>query len=203
MRRFIPFVGIALLATTGVRLGAQSATPAAVPPGVTIPAGIQPPADYVIGVDDALEVVFWRDKDMSATVTVRPDGKISLPLLNDVHAAGITPEQLRINITETASKLVEAPVVTIVVKAINSRKVFITGMVGKPGPYPLLDTITVLQLISMAGGLNEYAAADKIRIVRVENGKSVAHTFNYNEIAEGKKLTQNIALKPGDTVIVP
>ena len=189
--------------------GPGNRTPAAKPaakPATTAPpaaTGVRPPADYVIGVDDALDVVFWREKEMSATVTVRPDGKISLPLINDVTAAGLTPDALRASITTLAGKFVEDATVTVVVKAINSRKVFITGQVGKPGPYPMMDTITVLQLISMAGGLNEYAKAEDIRIVRIENGKPAAIRFNYNEVAEGKSLAQNIALKPGDSVIVP
>jgi polysaccharide biosynthesis/export protein len=161
------------------------------------------PPDYVIGVDDSLDVVFWQEKEMSASVAVRPDGKISLPLLNEIQAAGRTPEELRAAVTEAASKFVEGPTVTVVVKAINSRKVFITGQVGKPGPYPLIDATTVLQLISMAGGLAEYADSEQIRIVRTENGKTIAQRFNYKDVSKGKNLTQNILLKPGDTIVVP
>jgi len=176
--------------------------PGAAAAPATAPA-VTPPPDYVIGVDDALDVVFWQEKEMSASVAVRPDGKISLPLLNEIQAAGRTPEQLRAAVTEAASKFVEGPTVTVVVKAINSRKVFITGQVGKPGPYPLIDATTVLQLISMAGGLNEYADSEDIRIVRTENGKSNAQRFNYKDVSKGKNLTQNILLQPGDTIVVP
>ena len=177
---------------------AQTAKPAAAPT-VT---GIATPADYVVGIDDVLDVVFWRDKDMSATVTVRPDGKITLPLLNDVHAAGLTPEELRNRIDEVARKLVEEPTVNVAVKQINSRKVFITGEVGKQGAYPLLDTTTVLQMIALAGGLGEYADKENIRIVRTENGKTQTFKFNYKQVSEGKNLAQNITLKPGDTIVV-
>ena len=122
--------------------------------------GVSPPPDYVIGPDDVLTVVFWRDKDMSGDVTVRPDGKITLPLVNEVAAAGLTPEQLRAQLTELAGKLIEEPNITVVVKAINSRKVFVMGQVGKPGPYRLVDRTTVLQMLAIAGGVLEYAKVE-------------------------------------------
>ena len=182
---------------------AQNGNGAKPPAGVTIPAGVTTPPDYVIGPDDVLAVVFWRDKDMSTDVSVRPDGKISLPLLNDVQASGLTPEQLRVRLTEAASKLFEDPTVAIVVKQINSRKVFITGQVGKPGPYPLAGPTTVLQLIAIAGGLQEFADSKNIVIMRREGGKQVALKFNYKDVLKRKNLAQNIELKPGDTIIVP
>ena len=164
---------------------------------------VPPPPGYVIGPDDVLQVLYWREKDMSAEVMVRPDGMISLPLLNDVKAAGLTPEQLRDAVNEAAKKFFEDPNVTIVIKTINSRKVFITGSVAKPGPYPLSAPTTVLQLISMAGGLTEFAKQKDIAVMRTENGKPVRFPFNYKDVAKGKNLKQNIELKPGDTVIVP
>jgi polysaccharide export outer membrane protein len=182
---------------------APAPTSARPPAGVTVPTGVPTPADYVIGPDDVLSVVFWREKDMSSEVAVRPDGKISLPLLNDVQAAGLTPDQLRLALTEAASKFVEEPTVSVVVKTINSRKVFVTGQVNKPGPYPLSGPSTVLQMISTAGGLLEYAKAKNILIMRTENGKPVSFKFNYKDVSQGKNLKQNIELKPGDTIIVP
>src|SRR5512142_3394910 len=104
------------------------------------------PTDYVIGAEDVLAIVYWRDKDMSGDVAVRPDGKISLPLLNDIQAAGLTPTQLRDRLTDVSKKYLEDPGVTVVVKQMNSRRVFITGEVNKPGPYPLGGPTTVLQL---------------------------------------------------------
>ena len=163
-----------------------------------------PPPDYVIGPDDVLQVVFWREKDMSSEVTVRPDGMITLPLLNDVQAGGLTPDQLRDKIDELSKKfLQEDPTVSVTVKTINSRKVFITGAVTRPGPYLLTSPVTVLQVISMAGGLTEFANQTKIAVMRQENGKLVRYPFNYKDVAKGKNLEQNIQLKPGDTVIVP
>ena len=178
-----------------------TATAPIAPPAV--PTGVELPPDYVIGAEDVLTVVFWRDKEMSADVAVRPDGKVTLPLVNDIDAAGKTPDQLRALITEAASRFVEAPTVTVVVKQINSRKVFITGLVTKPGVYPLTSTTTVLQLISMAGGLSEFAQIKNVIINRVDNGRQVALKFNYNDVRKGKNLKQNIELRPGDTVIVP
>jgi polysaccharide export outer membrane protein len=178
---------------------AASSTGAAV--AATTPVVVPP--EYVIGADDVMKVDFWRDKDMSSEVTVRPDGKISLPLINEIQAAGLTPAQLRDRISEEARKYVEDPTVTVEVKAINSRRVYITGEVKKPGPYALTGSMTVLQLISIAGGLGDYAKQDKITIVRAENGKQKAFGFNYKEVLNQRKLEQNIELKPGDTVAVP
>lgn len=170
----------------------------------TAPAPAPPPPDYVIGPDDVLQVLFWRERDHSAEVVVRPDGMISLPLLNDVQAAGLTPDQLRAKVTADARKYFqEDPSVTVIVKQINSRKVFITGQVNKPGPYPLGGPTTVLQLIAMAGGLGDFADQKNIAVMRVENGKPVRYPFNYKDVIKGKNLKQNILLKPGDTVIVP
>ena len=192
---------------------AQPVGPAAVPaPPATgapvsgppvVPRGVDVPPDYVIGPDDALEIIFWRDKDMSALVTVRPDGRVTLPLLNDVQASGLTPEQLRTTVMTAATKFVEDPNVTVVVKAINSRKVFVTGQVAKAGSYPLMGPTTVLQLLSVAGGLQEFADGKNILIMRNENGRPVAYRFNYKEVLKRKNLKQNIELKPGDTVVVP
>ena len=176
-----------------------SATPSAATraPEVTIPPG------YVIGPDDLLSIVYWKDKDMSSDAQVRPDGKIALPLVNEVTAAGLTPEELRLKITEESKKFMEDANITVVVRQINSRKVFITGEVNKPGPYPLTVPTSVVQLIAMAGGLREYANSKKIVIMRTESGRPVSLPFNYPAVTSGKNLKQNVDLKPGDTVVVP
>jgi polysaccharide export outer membrane protein len=170
---------------------------------VNAPASVPLPAGYLIGPEDVLSIVFWKDKDMSAEVVVRPDGKISLPLVNEVQAAGLTPEQLRARLTEAASKFVTEPTAAVVVKEIHSRKVFITGMVAKPGTYPLMDNMTVLQLIAVAGGLQEYADSSSIVVMRNDNGQKQALKFNYKDVVKQKHVEQNVALKSGDTVIVP
>jgi polysaccharide export outer membrane protein len=193
-----------------------SAAPAATPavPPASVPAAaaaaaapratdpVVPPG-YVIGTDDVLSIVYWKDKDMSADAKVRPDGRIALPLINEVQAAGLTPEQLHQKLTEESKKYMEDANITVVVREINSRRVFITGEVNKPGPYPLTSATSVLQLISLAGGLRDYANSKKIVIMRTENGRKISLPFNYKDVSAGKKLEQNIELKPGDTVVVP
>jgi polysaccharide export outer membrane protein len=165
--------------------------------------GSPPPSDYRIGPDDVLTIVFWEEKDLSTEVVVRPDGNISLPLLNDLKAAGITPEQLRLRIVEEARQYVEEPNATVLVKQVNSRKVFIMGQVHKPGAYPLTGPTTVVQLIATAGGLADFASIKNILVMRSENGRQIPYRVNYKQILDLKNLSQNIELKPGDTVIVP
>ena len=208
-------VAFALSAAMSGVLFAQSApqtttAAATAAPGATrsvtaadVPGAVAPPADYVIGVDDKLSIVYWKDKDMSADVIVRPDGKISLPLLNEVQASGLTPGQLRERLMEESRRFVEDASIIVVVMQINSRRVFITGEVNKPGPYPLAGPTTVLQLIAMAGGLREYANGKSILIMRNENSRPVSLVFNYQDVIARKNLKQNVELKPGDTVVVP
>lgn len=189
---------------------ALAAAPAAAqrPGNAPVPAnsGVVTPAHYVVGPQDVLSVVFWREKEMSADVVVRPDGKISLPLLNDIQAAGLTPEALRHAIAKDAQKYLKElqdSDVTVVVKEINSRKVYVTGQVIRGGEFPLANDMTVLQAISVAGGLLEYADASDIVVVRKEGGREQTFKFNYKDVIKGRNLAQNITLKPGDTIIVP
>ena len=134
---------------------------------------------------------------------MRPDGKVTLPLLNDVQAAGLTPDQLRDAIKDAALKYVEDPNPTVIVKEIKSRRVFITGQVDKPGPYLLKGYTTILQLIAIAGGLKDFADGKNISVVRSEGGQQIMYAFNYRDVLKTKNLSQNIELKPGDTVLVP
>jgi polysaccharide export outer membrane protein len=157
--------------------------------------------DYVIGPADVLSVVFWRDDQMSRDVLVRPDGKISIPLLDDVQAAGLTPEELRDRLIGAARRYVTDPKVTVVVQQINSRHVYITGLVANPGAYPLTQSMTVLQLVATAGGLQDYAKSDEIRIVGLDEGRRVSVRFNYGKAAKGE--AEDVELQPGDTVVVP
>jgi polysaccharide export outer membrane protein len=177
-----------------------SARPGAPAPTAGANAGLP---DYLIGADDVLSIVFWREPDVSRDVVVRPDGRISLPLINDIAAAGLTPEQLRVSLEKAAEKYLEDPRATVVVKQINSRQVYITGQVAKQGTYALTTGMTVMQLITVAGGILEFADDDNITIVRLDGGKTVSFRFNYQEVKRRRNLEQNIELKPGDTVIVP
>ena len=196
---------VAALAGAGAPPGASAQTHSAAPnaSGVVAVADVHPPPGYVIGQADVLEVLFWRDKELSAEVIVRPDGKITLPLLNEVDAAGLTPEQLRLNVMDRARRFVEDPRANVVVKQINSRNVFIVGEVTKPGTYPLTGPTSVLQLIATAGGLGEFANTGSIVVLRSVDGKQERFPFNYKSVVKGKKIEQNIELKAGDTVVVP
>ena len=161
-------------------------------------------SDYVIGVEDVLGVLVWREPEMSGDVTVRPDGMITLPLVGDLKAEGLTPGELAQKIEAGAAEYFTEPNVTVVVRAIMSRKAFITGEINAPGAYALGGPLTVVQLISLAGGLTEFAKESEISIMRVaEDGRTRVIRFNYKWIRQGKRLEHNILLKPGDTVVVP
>jgi polysaccharide export outer membrane protein len=195
---------IGLCAALSVSLAAQSPRPpqrpAAGPPSPVASPTL--PTDYVIGVEDVLSVVFWRDKEMSGDVVVRPDGKISLPMLDDLQAAGMTPEQLAEAVEKAATKFVRDPGATVIVKEIRSRKVYVIGEVNTPGTFPLGSQMNVMQMIAQAGGFQEHAKKGDVVIVRTENGQERRYKFNYNDVVRGKKVEQNIRLLPGDTILV-
>lgn len=195
-------VCVALIVPAAAQQAAPEAQPGNGGPPVSV-AGVALPAGYVIGAEDVLSIVFWRDKDMSADVVVRPDGRISLPLINDVQAAGHTPDSLRAVLIKVATKFVQEPNATVVVKEIHSRKIYVTGMVFKGGTFPLVGEMTVMQAIALAGGLQEYADAKNIVIIRKEAGNERYFKFNYKDVVKQKNVGQNIPLKPGDTVVVP
>jgi polysaccharide export outer membrane protein len=158
--------------------------------------------DYVIGADDNLHISVWKEPDLTTSLPVRPDGKISLPLLNDVPAAGLTPMQLADSITEKLKKYIADPRVTVVVTAMNSRRIYVLGEVLHTGAVPLLPNMTVLQALATAG-FTQFANVKGIYVLRTENGKQVKLPFNYKQVVKGADPRQNIALKPGDTVVVP
>jgi polysaccharide export outer membrane protein len=198
--------GLALALACSAVIGAAAEQRASPPSSTTSTEAAGAPAlptGYVIGAEDVLSIVFWKDADMSAQVVVRPDGKISLPLLNDIQVAGSTPEQLRAQLIKAASKYIEDPNATVVVKEIHSRKVFITGNVAKPGTFPLAGDMNVVQLIALAGGLLEYADAKNIVVMRTDGGRAQSLKFNYKDVIKQKNVQQNVLLKPGDTVVVP
>ena len=159
--------------------------------------------EYIIGSADILEIHVWREPDLSRTIPVRPDGKITLPLLNDVQASGLTPLELKAGIEKGLAKFVESPTVSVGVQEIHSKNIFVLGQVESPGQYPLQQGLTVLQALSLAGGLAEWADKGDVVILRKENGKQRRIKFNYKNISKGKHLEKNIVLRPGDTIIVP
>ena len=158
---------------------------------------------YVIGPEDVLNINVWKETDMTRVVPVRPDGKISLPLINDVQAAGLTPLQLASAVTDKLRKFLTDPQVTVIVTAINSQRVYVVGEVLKAGAFPLLPGMTILQALANAGGFTTFANVKKIHVMRVVNGKHTDLPFNYREVIKGDKPDQNIKLEPGDTVVVP
>ncbi|HTZ33109.1 MAG TPA: polysaccharide biosynthesis/export family protein [Methylomirabilota bacterium] len=160
-------------------------------------------ANYKIGPQDMLRIDVWKEPDISRTIPVRPDGKISLPLLNDVQAAGLTSMELSAVIRDGLTKYIMNPQVTVTVMEINSRRVYCTGEVLKPGALTLLPNMTALQAISSCGGFTQFARIKGIYILRVENGKQVQHPFNYKDVVKGKKPEDNILLQAGDVIVVP
>jgi len=158
---------------------------------------------YKIGAQDVLRIDVWKEAEISRSVPVRPDGKISLPLLNDVQASGLTAMELAIVITEGLKKFITNPQVTVSVSEINSRRVYVTGEVTRPGAYPLLPNMTVLQALTSAAGFTQFARIKSIYVLRTESGKQVKHPFNYKDVVNGKRPEDNIMLQPGDTIVVP
>jgi len=198
-----------LLAALSVGLPAWARVPAARPqsqpaqPAQRVHKAATDNPNYIIGPQDILDIDVWKEPELTRTVPVRPDGKISLPLLNDIQAAGLTPSKLADNITAGLKKYVTDPQVTVIVSAINSQRVYILGEVTRAGAYPLLPDMTVLQALSSAGGFTQFANTKKIYVLRDENGKQQKLPFNYKDVINGKDPQQNITLKAGDTIVVP
>ncbi len=167
------------------------------------PGPIQIFESYVIGQGDVLEVFVWRNEQLSREVVVRPDGKISLPLIQDIQAEGLRILQLKDRITRKFSEYLEHPKVTIIVKEINSYKVSVLGRVVRPGVYAITGNTTLVEAISMAGGFTEWANKRKLTVIRNEGGKKKKFRINYKKIISGKNPSQNITLQRGDTIVVP
>src|SRR5215469_12477293 len=175
-----------------------SANPSKTPPQ-------QPPQigpSYVIGADDTLFISVWKEPDLTNSLPVRADGMISMPLLNDVQAAGLTPMQLAASITEKLKKYVEDPHVTVVVTQMNSQKVYLTGEVLHSGMMVLTPGMTVLQALA-SGGFTQFANTKKIYVLRHESGGDKKFPVDYKKLIKGESGQQNILLKPGDTIVVP
>jgi len=205
MNKRIPSWTMILLAALATATRAQDVAPNSAPresdPGKVSSTGNP---NYVIGPQDVLNVDVWKEAELTRTVPVRPDGKISLPLLNDVQAAGLTPDQLAAQITAGLRKYVTDPQVTVIVAEINSQRVYIMGEVVRAGAYPLLPGMTVLQALSSAGGFTPFANRKKIYVMREENGKQEKLPFNYKDAVSGKERNQTmVQVKAGDTIVVP
>jgi polysaccharide export outer membrane protein len=203
---FATFIG-AFLALWPSRVAAQSQFSNSAPgdgsaPTVSVPA-IQTDGDYRVGAGDNIQVYVWKEPEISTTVVVRPDGKISVPLVNDLLVAGKTPLEIKAIVAERLSPFVKDPNVTITVREIRSKKVYALGMVNRTGSYQMLQPTTILQILTEAGGLQPFAKAESIYVLRLENGRQTRFPFNYKEVVQGKRTEQNIVLQPGDTIVVP
>jgi len=206
-------IAIFLVASTGIFAQAGSGTPAvptasavAPPPTQNAESAATKAHDdsFVIGNDDVLNVNVWKEPDVSKSVPVRSDGKISLPLVGEVHAAGRTPLKLEQEIAERLKNYIAEPEVTVIVQQINSQKFNILGMVNKPGSYPISNSATVLDAIALAGGFRDFAKQKAIYVLRQDaDGNQTRLPFNYKEVVKGRNPAQNIKLQPRDTIVVP
>ncbi len=204
-----------MLALSGLALGqAAAGSDHPAQPAVLSPAAVLQPAapdlkntpgaDYVIGNDDMLGVNVWNEPQLTQSVPVRSDGKISLPLIGEVQASGRTPLQLKDDITAKLRSFLSAPNVTVIVQQINSQKFNILGRVLKPGSYPLLATTTILDAIAEAGGFQDFAKQKNIYVLRRSpEGSETRINFNYKDVIRGNHPEENIKLKPSDTIVVP
>ena len=162
------------------------------------------PDDYQIGAGDALHISVYHEPDASVpSVVVRPDGRISMPILKEVMVLGLTPSQLEKQITTQLTKFITAPDVTVIVTAINSKKIYAIGAVKKEGPIPFTYRMTVMQALSEAGGLTDYAKRKKIYVLHTENGREFRMLFNYDAVLKGEHMESNYLLSAGDTIVVP
>jgi polysaccharide export outer membrane protein len=157
----------------------------------------------VIGEQDVLTIIVWKERELSGQVVVRPDGKITLPLVNEIKVVGMTPAQLQTVLTEKLKPFINVPQVTVEVNQINSRKVYLIGEVMKTGIFPINSSTTVLQIIAEAGGVRDFAKRKDIYVLRNVGGKQQRYPFSYDDVIRGKKPQQNIVLQPGDMIVVP
>lgn len=200
----IPMVGTGFAQNAGkpvLSAAPESNPPATLPPAPAAGPSTASPSTYVIGASDSLKIDVWHEEQLSGTVPVRPDGKITLPLINDIQAAGFTPMQLEADIAERLKKFVTDPVVSVTVQTFNSKQIFMVGEVGRQGPEPITPGMTILQAIASAGGLSPYANKKKIYILRGDPNKQQTIRFDYKKALKGDM--QGITLIPGDTIVVP
>jgi len=182
---------------------AQSAPASSPVQGLATPADKPHDNSFVIGNDDVLAINVWKEPDISRSIPVRSDGKISLPLVGEVQAAGLTPLKLEKDIADKLKNYISEPEVTVMVQQINSQKFNILGQVARPGSYVMANSPTVLDAIALAGGFRDFAKQKSIYILR-QGASGESHLrFNYKDVSQGKNMSQNVKLQPGDTVIVP
>lgn len=196
MRYHVLFLSVLLATINGFFFVACGNAPIKTPKAVA-------ESDYLLGSEDIIEVSVWKEADLTKVLIIRPDGKISFPLIGDIQAAGLTTEELRENIRQALAEYIDGVTVSVTVQQINSLKIFIQGEVTQPGVYELKSNFTVLQAISLAGGFTIWAKEDRIIIYRKEGGGMVSIPVNYKKIISGEDPGQNILLIRGDTIVVP
>ena len=158
---------------------------------------------YTIGPGDTLEISVWRDESLSRELIVPPDGVISFPLVGDINISGMTVSDLRKSVKQKLNEYVPDATVTVLLKTFNSLRAFVIGKVNNPGMFPISLETNVMQILSMAGGLNPYASEGNIHILRLVKGNSIKIPFNYSDVLKGRNLEQNVILQRGDVVVVP
>lgn len=163
----------------------------------------EPRIDYQIGPGDVLQIFVWKEPELTKDVTVRLDGRVTVPLLGDTEAAGRTPQQLAEELAKSLGKFLESPRVTVGVNQANSTRFYVVGQVGKPGEFPLSGRTTVLQALALAGGFKDFAKTDSVIIIRQDRSGQNVIPVNYKKLEEGKDISQNVLLRPGDTIVVP
>jgi polysaccharide export outer membrane protein len=179
------------------------ARPVASPIDARVPVGpVGDDAAFQIGPEDVLDISVWKNPELSRVVPVRPDGKVSLPLVNDIQAAGLTPAALREQVAARLAEFIPSPEVSVMVREVHSRKVAVLGAVKTPGRFELKSTMTVLEVIALAQGFTDFASRDRIVVLRNEGGTTKRLPFNYRRIAEGA-MQENFIVRPGDIVVVP
>jgi polysaccharide export outer membrane protein len=203
--KFLIAITAASLASTMMaqsQLADASSLPATAPTATT--RANAHPEDYIIGSDDVLAINVWKEPELSRTLPVRPDGKITLPLVGDVEAAGLTPHKLQENITQGLRSYIDSPAVTVIVQEVKSAKFNIVGEITRPGSYLLSQPTTVLDAIAVGGGLRDFAKRTHIYVLRTNaDGSHSRLPFDYKDVIKGKKLSENVELRPGDTVVIP
>lgn len=199
---------LATTATAASTLAATATPPSTVTANTSAPVASREPGfvdtskDYRIGPEDVLDILVWKQDNLSRTVPVRPDGKVSIPLVNDIVASGLTPTELRQQLTERLSEYVPSPEVSVIVKEVHSVKVAVLGAVKMPGHYEVKSPSTVLELIARAQGFTEFADRNRIVVIRQNGSTTTRVPFNYKKIAEGSDQ-ENFSVKPGDIIVVP
>jgi polysaccharide export outer membrane protein len=203
MGSILPLVVCLASATAGAGAHAAPGAAKAAPPPAAVETAPALATEYFIAPGDVLKIAVWREPELSIEAAVRLDGRITVPLLGDLMAAGRTPNDLAAEIQSKLSRFLEVPQVTLAVSQAISARFYVLGEIAKPGIYPIPSRVTVLQALALAGGFREFAKKEALLIIRHKEDRQIAIPFNYKDVEAGVKLEQNIFLEPGDTIVVP